>query len=448
MSDLLKINSCVYSRKGLEREKNRDDFYMNGRFLSENHLDNTEALLENRANEFFFAIADHMEYSHDEQKIKFSILREIGKFHEKITVQGGDIEFKNEEITTRLSESVKYLNSIHDLNGIPEDDAERQSGFAGLLLTEGKAIPYAYGNCHFYFCRAGEFKHIATGFSKSKRLTEMGIISDEEAIELGDETQENEDESIVLSLEPIELLEGDKFLLISDGVFNALGEEYIEDILSLRSDSTYIAYKIITEATKVNSADDMTAMVVRIERIKSSATTRKPAERRTPERKPVNRPKASALKNVPPPTYKYNKKNISKYENIIYYVSVVITAILLILIMLLVIRNIMKGLNEPADVGVEPTPVATLTPVPTPPDDTIEVTPEPTPTVTAAPVQVKEHTVKPGDTLTSIVKIYYGDNYDYVEKLGKYNNIPAPYNTIVIDQKIKIPPLEELLKVE
>lgn len=68
MSDLLKINSCVYSRKGLEREKNRDDFYMNGRFLSENHLDNTEALLENRANEFFFAIADHMEYSHDEQK--------------------------------------------------------------------------------------------------------------------------------------------------------------------------------------------------------------------------------------------------------------------------------------------------------------------------------------------------------------------------------------------
>jgi len=53
---------------------------MNGRFLSENHLDNTEALLENRANEFFFAIADHMEYSHDEQKIKFSILRELGNF--------------------------------------------------------------------------------------------------------------------------------------------------------------------------------------------------------------------------------------------------------------------------------------------------------------------------------------------------------------------------------
>ena len=79
----------------------------------------------------------------------------------------------------------------------------------------------------------------------------MGIISDEEAIELGDETQENEDESIVLSSEPIELLEGDKFLLISDGVFNALGEEYIEDILSLRSDSTYIAYKIITRRLKI-----------------------------------------------------------------------------------------------------------------------------------------------------------------------------------------------------
>ena len=86
--------------------------------------------------------------------------------------------------------------------------------------------------------------------------------------------------------------------------------------------------------------------------------------------------------------------------------------------------------------------------MPTPPDssEVIEITPEPTPTT--APVQVSEHRVQRGDTLTSIAKKYYGDNNDYVGKLGKYNNIPAPYNTIVIDQIIKIPPLEVLLEVE
>ena len=62
----------------------------------------------------------------------------------------------------------------------------------------------------------------------------MGIISDEEAIELGDETQENEDESIVLSSEPIELLEGDKFLLISDGVFNALEKNILKTYSHLK----------------------------------------------------------------------------------------------------------------------------------------------------------------------------------------------------------------------
>lgn len=448
MSALLKINSCVYSRKGLEQEKNSNDFYMNGRFLSEHHLDNTEASLENRANEFFFAIADRMEYSDEEQGARFSILREIGKFHEKITVQGGDIEFKNEEITNRITESAKYLNSVHDLSGIPEDDVERQAGFSGLLLTDGKALPYTYGNGHLYFCRGSDCKHISSGSSNSKKLTDLGIVSDEEVIQLATEAQENEEESIVLSSEPIELNEGDKFLLISDSIIKALGEEFVEDILSMRSDSTYIAYKIITEATKVNSSDDMTAMVVRIERVRTSTVTKKPTERRAPERKPVNRPRASALKNVPPPTYKYKKKNISKYENIIYYVAVVITAILLILIMFLVIKNILRGINDEEKVGVQPTPVATLTPMPTPPDssEVIEITPEPTPTT--APVQVSEHRVQRGDTLTSIAKKYYGDNNDYVGKLGKYNNIPAPYNTIVIDQIIKIPPLEVLLEVE
>ena len=231
------------------------------------------------------------------------------------------------------------------------------------------------------------------------------------------------------------MFEGDKFLLISDGVYNALGEEYIEDILSMRSDSTYIAYRIVTEAMKKGSCDDMTAMVVSIERIKSASNVVK---------KQAVKPKASALKNVPPPTYKYKKRNIKKYENIIYYAAVFLTAILLILIMFFVIKNLLKNI-EPDDIVVDPTPIATLTPTPTP-EITPEATPEPTPT--EAPVQITEHTVQSGDTLSSIARKYYGDNYTYVEKLGKYNNIPAPYDTIILGQKIKIPPMEVLLEVE
>ena len=238
MSDLLKVNACVYSRKGYEQEQNRDDFYMNGKFLSEHHIDNVEASIENRASEFFFAVADHMEFSDDEQKANFSILREIGKFHEKITVQDGDIDYKTKELTTRVTETAKYLQSFHDINGNTGRCARKANGFAGLLLTDGKAVVTTYGTGHVFYCHGGDFKHIATDYTKRKKLADLGILSDGEE-ELDDRYQEKGDETDIFNSSPIDLFEGDKFLLISDGVYNALGEEYIEDILSMKRQYLY-----------------------------------------------------------------------------------------------------------------------------------------------------------------------------------------------------------------
>ncbi|AGC67649.1 serine/threonine protein phosphatase [Thermoclostridium stercorarium subsp. stercorarium DSM 8532] len=443
MSDLLKVNACVYSRKGCEQEENRDDFYMNGKFLSERNIDNIEASVDHRGSEFFFAVADHMEYSDEEQKMNLSILREIGKFHEKITVQDGDIDYKTRELTTRVTETAKYLKSFHDMNDVPENSPERKMGFAGLLINDGKAVVFTYGSCRVFYCHGGVFKRVSTMQQKAQPLIESGVvgeyseemedIDDFEDIEDNFRVNDRADDIVVSYTEPIELFEGDKFLLISDGIYDTLGEDNIRDILLMRSDSTYIAYRMVNEAMKKECGDDMTAMVVSIERIKSAAAPKKaPLKSKSPE-----------PKNVPPPTYKYRKSSIRKYENIIYYVAVFLTAVLIILILFFFIKNLMKNLSDPGDEVIEPTPIATLTPTPTP-----EVTPEPTeePTPTEAPVQ--EYTVQQGDTLSSIARKFYGDNYIYVEKLGKYNNIPAPYDKIMLGQKIKIPPLDVLLEVE
>lgn len=447
MSDLLKVNACVYSRIGYDRAQNRDDFYMNGKFLSEQDIDNMEASLENRASEFFFAVADHMEYSDDEQKSNFSILRELRKFHEKISVQEGDIDFKTKELTTTVADTVKYLHSFNDINDIPDEAPERQLGFAGLLITEGKAIVSTYGTCHAYFCRDGVFKHITSGFSNTnKRLINLGIITIEEDEEPED-TDQDENEVNVFTSEPIELTEGDKFLLVSDGIYYTLGEELIQNILSMRSDSAYIANRIVSEAMKRNCSDDMTAMVVGIERIRSGAGA---GSNTAKAGKQSAKPEASALRNVPPPTYKYKKSNIRKYENVIYYAAVFLTAILLILIMYFFIRNLMRNISNTEEDGIiTPTPVVSVTPLPeNEPEDTPEVTPEVTPEATPTEVPVQVHIVQSGETLSSIARKYYGSDYTYIEKLGKYNNIPAPYNNIMLGQEIKIPPLEVLLQVE
>jgi len=446
MSDVLKINACVYSRIGYERETNRDDFYMNGKFLSEQHLDNMQASMENRGTEYFFAVSDHMEFSDDEQRASFSILREIGKYHEKITVNEGELDFKTKELVSRVQETGKYLESFLDVRNVPDSDPARQMGFAGLLLSDGKAVGSTYGTCHIYFCRGNIFKHMTDDRSKPKRLVNLGIISDEEAESIQEKYMSaDKDEKAVLLSEPIELVEGDKFLLVSDGIYNVLGEEYLEDILSMRSDSTYIAYRIISEAAKHGSEDDMTAMVIHVERVSAgSGTVKKSSER----------PKLSALKKTaPPPSYKYKKPGgIKKYENLIYYGCVVLTAVLLILIVVLLIKNIYKRMNEFEDTPPDkPSITAPATPGPgtdaeTTPGATPEATPEVTPEATPEPTQteIREYTIKPGDTLSSIAREFYGDNWAYVEKLGRYNKIPAPYDNIIVGQVLKIPPKDVL----
>jgi len=445
MSDIIKVNACVYSRIGYERESNRDDFYMNGKFLSEHHLDNMQASMENRGTEYFFAVADHMEFSDDEQRASFSILREVGKYHEKITVHEGDLDFKTKELASRVQETGKYLDSFLDLKNAPDTDPARQMGFTGLLLSDGKAIGSTYGTCHIYFCRGNVFKHMTDSSSRSKRLVNLGIISDEEAENIQEKYKSaDEDEKTLLLSEPIELVEGDKFLLVSDGVYNALGEENLEDILSMRSDSTYIAYRIISEAAKRSTEDDMTAMVIRIEKISPGSGV----VRKSPER-----PKISELKkSTPPPSYKYKKRGgIKKYENLIYYGCVVLTAVLLILIVVLLIKNIYKRMNAIEDIPDNTKITATISPKPgTESEPTPEVTPEATPEVTpeATPeptqAEIREYKIKPGDTLSSIAREFYGDNWVYVEKLGRYNKIPAPYDNIIVGQVLKIPPKEVL----
>ena len=66
---------------------------------------------------------------------------------------------------------------------------ERQMGFAGLLLTDGKAVVTTYGTGHVFYCHGGDFKHIATDYTKRKKLADLGILSDGEE-ELDDRYQE------------------------------------------------------------------------------------------------------------------------------------------------------------------------------------------------------------------------------------------------------------------
>lgn len=459
MSSVIKVDSCVYSRIGYGRDQNTNSFYMNGKFTSEHHIENVQASMENRGTEYIFAVADNMVCEDPEQDINVSILKEIGRFHEKVTVNGGDLESDIKDLESRINDTERLLSSFLEMNKVPEADLRWNLDFAGLILYDGQFAALTGGSGKVYMMRDGMFKPLASETTRAKRMIDAKVGNEAEADEIQLPGEESTGNTIASDIYDVQ--EGDTFVLMSDGLFEALGEEKTEDLMALRNDSTYITHRLVDEAMKRKSSGDLTAMVIQVEKIYDqpssrkaiSKTTAKPVPHQQPEQtmqsKQAVKNRVDRLNKVPPVTYKYNKhkRKSNRYQNLVFVGLVILTVAILFTLLGLIINSLMNTVKD--DIG-SPTPGATETVSPSPddinpsgePDDTDgpdEETPTPSPTPDA---EIKEHRVKSGESLSSITREYYGD-ISLMDKLCKYNNISDP-NSIQVDQVIKIPPKEVL----
>lgn len=455
MSSVIKVNACVYSRKGYGREDNTNSYYMNGKFVSEPHIDNVQASMENRGTEYLFSIADNMNYSDEDNDTRIDIIDEISRYHEKITVNGGDIKFKIKELETQITDVSRMISSFLDMNRAPAEDPRRATGFGSLLISDGQFVAAAAGNCKIFMMRDGMFRPLAAETSRAKRMLES-LIEPGESVEEEDEYEEEDEDAvpdvtlpdedpnrIVVVSDIYEIAEGDCFLLCSDGLMKALGEEKIEDILSMRSDSTFIAHKMVDEAMKRTTFGDLTAMVVQVEkRYEGSA-------RKAPVKSSQVKNRVEKLNRAPAVTYKYNRKRGGRYQGTLYGILLVVTMLVLFGIIYIMISSMIKPATEPNNPNQTSTATVTPTapPLETPDFDTpepteepiVEETPTPTPETSS---EIVIHTVAPGETITKIAKDYYG-SINYVQKLCEYNGISDP-NKITAGQQLKIPPKEML----
>jgi serine/threonine protein phosphatase PrpC/LysM repeat protein len=450
MSSVIKVNACVYSRIGYGRVNNTSSFYMNGKFSSEHHIDNVQASLENRGLEYLFSVSDNMDCDYPEQEINVSILKELRKFHEKITVGSGDIQSKAKELKSRVNETERLIESFLEMNRIQRTDSAWDMGFSGLLLSDGQLVALTSGNGRIYMMRDGMFRPLASETAKAKREIENRIIETGEDDEI--ELPGDEERGSVIVSDIYDIHEGDSFILLSDGLYQALGEEKIEDLLALRSDSSYIAYRLVDEAMKRNTVGDITALVVQVEKLTISSGSGKRPALRTQTRHNV-RTRVDKLNKAPAITYKYNRRNANKYQSTVLIGMVIVSVVVLFGILFLMISSLMNTGRENAHNN---TPTTTVSPSTSPtmspgetdlpteePDETPDPgeTPEPTPTPTPQS-NIQTHVVKKGDSMSAITRQYYGDT-TLLDKLCKYNNISDP-DKIIQGQVIKIPPKEVL----
>ncbi len=451
MSSVIKVNACVYSRIGYGRTYNTNSFYINGKFTSEQHIENVQASLENRGLEYLFAVSDNMVCDYPEQEVSASILKELGRFHEKITVSGGDVKSKIEELESRVNETERLVTSFLEMNRVPETSPEWNLGFSGLLLSDGQLVAVTSGNGRVYMMRDGRFRPLASETSRAKREIDNRVLDNKEEDETDIVLPGEEDKGSAVVSDVYDIVEGDSFILLSNGLYEALGEEKIEDILALRSDSTYIAYRLVDEAMKRKTEGDITALVVQVEKlVKNQGRARKATPRVQPKQDVKTR--VERLNKAPAITYKYNRRKTNKYQSTVLVGMVFVTVLILFAIIFLIISSLINTGKENFTSPTPTAPIVSTTPTSTPddilptedPEETETPTPTPTPTPQAE-TDIKNHVVKQGDSMSSIARTYYGDT-SLVDALCKYNNI-TDANKIIQGQVIKIPP-KDVLKAQ
>lgn len=267
MGNSINIRASATSHAGLLKTENNNNFYMNGRFIYEHETDNIQVSIENNEEFYVFAVSDSMDVSDAEKEVYISIARELKKYHEKVEASEEDLSRKIEVLGEYIQGMSNLLTSISV--GKPEDAASKAS-FTGMLIQGNEACLLNLGNCKAYILRKGSIKQLTMDWEKTDRLLKLGVITNEQARELssrfGIPTEDKLNE--IRKSDKFLIKEGDVFLLCTKGLTDIVETENIYEILYSNSnkDPETIANKLVREAFKKGAQDNITTLVIKIEK--------------------------------------------------------------------------------------------------------------------------------------------------------------------------------------
>jgi len=436
MDNLIKISASAASHVGMIKSANENSFYMNGRFMHEYEADSVQVSIEDSGQQFVFAVSDGMDREMSDKSSSISVTREMKKFHDKIKSSSKGIQIKLEQ----MSESVEETNNLfHSILLGNDGDTLKRPAFAGLLISENKAAGITLGSNRIYMLREGVIKQLTADNQKTERLLKMGIITDEQAQMLSNRfgISNEQCKSDLKKSDISNISEGDVFLLCSSGLSDMVDDERIYEILveNENEDPGYISHMLLKEALRNGGEDNITALVVKIEK-----AAKEEAVKAFPTRPVEN----SQLRQVTRHSKHSRKKNIA------------VRRIAVVAITLIIIAGVFYGLyklwtgvvnkNEP-DEALLPSSEQQSDPADKEDTGFPEETAEPSDETAGLEEEgaasepdiagSSTYKVKAGDTLYKISQRFYGDPEKY-KLIMQANNIENP-NLIQIGQVLVIP---------
>ena len=239
-SILSSLSAAGLTDKGRKRENNEDDFYMDkeaGLFIVSDGMGGAQA----------GEVASRMVVDY----LPFYIISVVKSSPPEVVL--------NDSIIAVSNYIRGYTETREDLNGAG-------ATVVACFIADGKATIGHMGDSRVYLLRGNDFKQITEDHSVVFEMVKAGILTLSEAKK--DPFRNHITRCMGMTDTPladinsVDLLEGDKFLLCSDGLTEMLSDEVIGEILLKEKNLSRACEKLIEMANSAGGVDNITAVIV------------------------------------------------------------------------------------------------------------------------------------------------------------------------------------------
>ncbi len=247
------IKALAYSFKGNYRENNEDNYYINGKFMKEEHTDNLDKTFVFGDKASLFGVFDGLGGEDKGETASYIAAKTLSEFKENFD---SDVYFKraNEEICKLYQENTK----------------KRIGTTACIVSIKGKKATVAnIGDSKIFLFRKGKLLQLSEEHTTLSAMLKSGVLTNDDISKFGLKNSLSqclgirESEMIIkpYSCDVGQIQNGDIFLICSDGVSNGVSDDEICSILKKKNN---FAKKIVEKAVSNGSKDNATAVVIKV----------------------------------------------------------------------------------------------------------------------------------------------------------------------------------------
>lgn len=256
----MRLSSAVVCGPGKIREKNQDNYYIDGMYRANPSDTSVLRLQSGICGGAVYAVADGMGGERHGEIASLIAVRSAWKI----------------DIRRGRDELMQYLFDRNDeLCRFITDNGGAQSGstFVGLCICGRTAEVINIGDSRAYLLRGSFLTQLSQDHTAVRQMVELGAVSPEAARRHPDRHRLTQylgifpDEMIIEpNLVTVEIRSGDVFLLCSDGLYDMVEDERIQKILTAVGGLPEKASELFSAAMDAGGKDNITVLLVHVEK--------------------------------------------------------------------------------------------------------------------------------------------------------------------------------------